>query len=123
MEQLLVRGGRELRGKLELPKAKNSVLPILAAALLCEGESRICKVPALRDVDTSIQLLRAVGGTVQKDGDMLTVSHNTRLTCTVPKELSGAMRSSVYYMVPLLLHGGAVRMPLPCGCRIGARQI
>ncbi|MEG1932824.1 MAG: UDP-N-acetylglucosamine 1-carboxyvinyltransferase, partial [Pygmaiobacter sp.] len=36
---------------------------------------------------------------------------------------SGAMRSSVYYMVPLLLHGGAVSMPLPGGCRIGTRPI
>ena len=34
MSQLLVRGGRRLRGEVTIQGAKNSVLPILAATLL-----------------------------------------------------------------------------------------
>ena len=54
-------GGRPLIGEVEMPAAKNSILPILAAAMLAQGAVRIRRAPRLRDVETSMQLLAALG--------------------------------------------------------------
>ena len=43
-------GGRPLRGELRVQGAKNSALPILAAALLAPGQSVIRNCPDLSDV-------------------------------------------------------------------------
>lgn len=61
MEIIEVRGGRTLAGSIVPPAAKNSVLPLLAATLLCGEPCRLRGVPRLTDVDTSLALLGAVG--------------------------------------------------------------
>ena len=50
----IITGGRPLQGRVEVPAAKNSVLPLLAAALLCNGTVRFLQVPHLADVDLSL---------------------------------------------------------------------
>ena len=47
----IITGGRPLQGRVEVPAAKNSVLPLLAAALLCSGPVRLHSVPRLTDVE------------------------------------------------------------------------
>lgn len=52
MEIYTIRGGRPLAGTIRPKAAKNSVLPLLAATLLCDGPCTLKNVPRLRDVDT-----------------------------------------------------------------------
>lgn len=59
MEQLKISGGKSLFGTIEIPSAKNSVLPIIAACVLCSGAVTLEHVPMLEDVRTSIEILRA----------------------------------------------------------------
>lgn len=58
---LIITGGMPLNGTVHIPAAKNSVLPLLAAALLCNGTVRFLQVPHLADVDTSVELLQGAG--------------------------------------------------------------
>ena len=60
-EAVLVRGGNRLCGELTMQGAKNSTLPLLAAALLCEGETVLHNCPALSDVHTAVTILRRLG--------------------------------------------------------------
>ena len=62
MERIEITGGRTLAGRVRPACAKNSVLPLLAATLLCREPCTLCGVPDLADVQTSLQLLAAVGG-------------------------------------------------------------
>lgn len=59
----IITGGRPLQGRVEVPAAKNSVLPLLAASLLCSGPVRLQNVPRLTDVEDCLALLRGVGCT------------------------------------------------------------
>ena len=59
----IITGGRPLNGTVRVPAAKNSVLPLLAASLLCSGPVRLCGVPELADVAESLALLRSAGCT------------------------------------------------------------
>ena len=58
MCELLVEGGERLYGELTIQGSKNSVLPILAATLLCADTCVIENCPKLRDVDASVAILR-----------------------------------------------------------------
>ena len=61
MQLITITGGRTLHGRIRPAAAKNSVLPLLAATLLCRTPSRLRAVPPLADVATSLALLQAVG--------------------------------------------------------------
>ena len=123
MQTIIITGGRTLQGTVCPESAKNSVLPLMAAALLCRGRVTLHSVPRLADVETSIALLRAVGADVQRRGADLLLCADTPLCGQIPARLSGAMRSSVFYLAPLLCRTGTVRLPLPGGCRLGPRPV
>ena len=70
---LIITGGVPLNGTVHIPAAKNSVLPLLAASLLCSGMVRLLAVPQLADVDTSLVLLRGAGCTARWQGSDITL--------------------------------------------------
>ena len=125
MQTITITGGQTLHGQIRPAGAKNSVLPLLAATLLCGAPCRLRGVPCLADVDTSLALLRAVGAkAVRRGADLCTQPAAPDALCgEIPEALAGAMRSSVFYLAPLLCRAGSVRLPLPGGCRLGPRPV
>ena len=118
----IITGGRPLQGRVEVPAAKNSVLPLLAAVLLCSGPVRLQNVPRLTDVEDCLALLRGVGCTAGWQGAALAVQGQPMRTDLAP-EAAGRMRASILFCAPLLARLGRVSTVLPGGCRIGARPI
>ena len=118
----IITGGRPLQGRVELPAAKNSVLPLLAAAMLCGGPVRLQNVPRLTDVEDCLALLRGVGCTAGWQGASLAVQGRPMSTVLAP-EAAGRLRASILFCAPLLALLGRVSTVLPGGCRIGARPI
>ena len=118
----IITGGRPLQGRVEVPAAKNSALPLLAAALLCSGPVRLQNVPRLTDVEDCLVLLRGVGCTAGWQGAELVVQGQPMRTDLAP-EAAGRMRASILFCAPLLARLGRVNTVLPGGCRIGARPI
>lgn len=125
MEDLLwVQGGRPLEGEVWLPAAKNSVLPLLAAALLCSGPVALHGVPPLSDVQQSILLLQALGCKVKwQNEDLAILPPAEPPSGELPAGPVRAMRSSVFYLAPVLHAAGRVSMPMPGGCDLGPRPI
>ena len=125
MQLITITGGHPLQGVLRPATAKNSVLPLMAASLLCGGPCRFRAAPRLSDVDTSLALLCAVGAEAVRSGEDLCTRPvpDGALRGDIPPRLAGAMRSSVFYLAPLLLRVGRVGLPLPGGCRLGPRPI
>lgn len=97
MEYIEVTGGNPLRGSIRPAAAKNSVLPLLAATLLCAQPCTLRRVPLLRDVQTSLDLLRAVGSGAVWAGQDLVTQPARQISGRVPTALAGAMRGSVFY--------------------------
>ena len=120
--RIWVMGGRPLNGTAAVPAAKNSVLPLLAAALLCNGTVRFLQVPHLADVDTSVELLQGAGCTARWQGSDITVQ-GVPSTCRLAPEAAARMRASILFCAPLLARLGRVETVLPGGCRIGARPV
>ena len=118
----MVTGGRPLNGSVKIPSAKNSVLPLFAASLLCTGEVRLQAVPRLADVEHCMALLRGVGCSARWEGSDVVLS-GPPANSTLPGQTAGQMRASILFCAPLLARLGRAETSLPGGCRIGARPI
>jgi UDP-N-acetylglucosamine 1-carboxyvinyltransferase len=115
-------GGRRLEGTVAVSGSKNGVLPMLAATLLADGESVLQGVPAIADVDTMSDLLRAFGLAVSREGLTVTVSGRPQ-HAVAPLDLVHRMRASFYVSGPLLARLGRAEVPLPGGCALGSRPV
>jgi UDP-N-acetylglucosamine 1-carboxyvinyltransferase len=122
--RLVVRGGRELQGKLEAEGAKNAALPIFCATLLTDEEVVLRNIPSLQDVATIQKMLVALGKRVESLGPgVYRVSPAGELRPEAPPELVRKMRASFLVLGPLLARLGRARVALPGGCVLGPRPV
>ena len=118
-----INGGTPLRGRLAVQGAKNSVLPILAAALLAPGERVIHNCPDLSDVTATLDILRLLGCGVSREGDTVALDARELDGTVIPASLMGELRSSVIFLGALLTRMGEVELSYPGGCELGPRPI
>ncbi|MER3429637.1 MAG: UDP-N-acetylglucosamine 1-carboxyvinyltransferase [Blastocatellia bacterium] len=124
MDKFLIRGGRPLKGWIEISGAKNSALPCLAAALLTPETVILHNVPYVKDLITQRRLLEDLGATVlTPEIRTLKVSARDIQRFEAPYELVKTMRASVLALGPLLARFGQAKVSLPGGCAIGTRPI
>jgi UDP-N-acetylglucosamine 1-carboxyvinyltransferase len=124
MDHFVITGGARLKGTVKISGAKNTALPILAATILCEGETVLRHVPDLDDVQQMIKLLSRLGVTCERleDGG-LRLRVEDEMNCHAEYELVSKMRASVCVMGPLLGKRKRAQVSLPGGCAIGDRPI
>lgn len=123
MDKLVVNGGRELRGRVQISGAKNAVLPIMASSLLVDGVTIIKNVPNLRDTRTFIALLSILGAKCNFENSTLTIDATNINSIEAPYDLVKTMRASFYVMGPLLGRFGETKVSLPGGCAWGPRPV
>ena len=124
MDKLIIQGVGPLRGEVLISGSKNSALPILSAALLCDGLVTISNVPHLQDVTTTIELLGTLGVTLSVNEKMsVEVDNSTLNSTTAPYDLVKTMRASILVLGPLLARYGEANVSFPGGCAIGSRPV
>ena len=124
MDKLLIDGGASLAGKISISGAKNAALPILAGTLLASEPVKVCNVPHLRDVTTTIALLQTMGVQVTVDDRLgVEVDASQVDNLEAPYELVKTMRASILVLGPLVARFGQADVSLPGGCAIGARPV
>ena len=123
MDKLIIKGGKKLKGTVNVSGSKNASLPICIAAVLADGASNITNVPALRDISTTAKLLESLGATVERGASSMRIDASTINTVEATYDLVKTMRASVLVLGPLLARFGRARVSLPGGCAIGARPI
>lgn len=125
MSRFIISEGVPLKGKVRVSGAKNSVLPIIAASLLADGQSVIEEIPYLNDVRIMCDLLRSLGVAVDicSDNSKILVKAGEIHNTTAPYELVNKMRASFLVMGPLLAKAGEAKISLPGGCAIGTRPV
>ena len=127
MQVLRVTGGARLAGEVSVVGAKNSVLKLMAAALLARGETTIGNLPAISDVSTMHELLGRLGcevtESVQGRVDSVRVRVPERPMSEAPYELVRKIRGSICVLGPLLARTGRAKVALPGGDAIGSRPL
>jgi UDP-N-acetylglucosamine 1-carboxyvinyltransferase len=123
-EKLVIVGGQPLKGSIEVAGAKNSVLKLMAAALLTGDSIELRNVPHLSDVNVMTQVLRHLGCDVdQQHDDRLYIQAKNITSYEAPYELVRQMRASFDVLGSLLGRFGEARVALPGGCSIGKRSV
>src|SRR5919112_441124 len=123
MDRFLVSGGARLAGEVSVSGAKNSVLKLMAAALLAEGTTVLTNVPDILDVTIMGEVLRRLGCDV--------VRSEARVEITVPErpgheadyDLVRRIRASISVLGPLVARCGEAEVALPGGDAIGSRGL
>ncbi len=123
MEKFVINGEKKLFGSVCVPKAKNSILPILASCILCNGEVVLHDCPKFLDIDNMLELLEVLGAKVERKGKDLHINCKNITNCVLPDDLSKSVRSSIFLLGPLLARFGCANVSYPGGCEIGARPI
>jgi len=124
MEKLLVTGGSQLQGEVTASGSKNAVLPILAASLLADTAMTIDNVPHLRDVSTTLALLKDMGVQVEQHAEATICTDTSTIQgYAAAYELVKTMRASILVLGPLLARFGEAEVSLPGGCAIGTRPV
>ena len=125
MERFRVVGGARLAGEVRVTGAKNSVLKVMAAALLAEGRTTLTEVPHILDVEIMGELLRRLGCTVDYDPDVATVAIDVpaELGHQADYDLVRRIRASICVLGPLIARCGRAEVAMPGGDAIGTRPL
>lgn len=95
----------------------------MAASVLCHGTVELANAPCLSDVSASLRILRSLGCTAVRQEGTLLLTAPEAPGSAVPQSLMRTMRSSLFYLAPLLVRTGRAQVYTPGGCRLGARPI
>ncbi|MBR4320517.1 MAG: UDP-N-acetylglucosamine 1-carboxyvinyltransferase [Oscillospiraceae bacterium] len=123
MQKFMIHGGKKLEGDITVQGAKNSALPILSAAMLCEGESILQNCPALSDVYAACQILTRAGCQCRMQNHTAVIQADTVQNSEIPEQLTQEMRSSIIFLGAMLGRTGNCILGYPGGCELGSRPI
>jgi len=123
VERFVVTGGARLAGAVSVTGAKNSVLKLMAAALLAPGRTTLTNVPQIMDVPVMSQLLRRLGCTVEASPGAVTIDVPEQVGHEADYDLVRRIRGSIAVLGPLLARCGEARVALPGGDAIGSRPL
>jgi UDP-N-acetylglucosamine 1-carboxyvinyltransferase len=126
MDKFLIRGGKALHGRVEIGGAKNSALPLMAAALLTPEPVVLHNIPRVRDIITMAKLLTFMSAKVsvpEFPSTCFTIESPTLNDAVAPYELVKTMRASILTLGPAIARAGVAHVSLPGGCAIGARPV
>jgi UDP-N-acetylglucosamine 1-carboxyvinyltransferase len=123
VERFLVTGGARLAGTVQVAGAKNSVLKLMAAALLAEGTTVITNCPEILDVPLMADVLRGLGCEVETGGEWVSITTPAELSFQADFPAVGRLRASVCVLGPLMGRCRQARVALPGGDAIGSRPL
>ena len=120
---LEIQGGNRLHGELRVSGAKNSALVLMTAALLTEETLSLSNVPPLTDIDGMESILVSMGVKVLRSSETIHLQASDLTSAEPPYELVNGLRASFFAIGSILARMGHAKVPLPGGCRIGARPV
>ncbi|WP_086819295.1 UDP-N-acetylglucosamine 1-carboxyvinyltransferase [Allokutzneria sp. NRRL B-24872] len=122
-EHFRVQGGARLVGEVSVVGAKNSVLKLMAAALLAEGTTTLTNCPEILDVPLMADVLRGLGCEVDIDHDKVTIVSPATPNHRADFASMSKLRASVCVLGPLVARCRKAVVALPGGDAIGSRPL
>ena len=125
MQKLEIQGGKKISGTISISGSKNATLPILASTILTDKKVIIKNIPIVRDVETMVNLLIALGSKVKLNRKTKTIEIQNKkpLKTFAPYHLLKTMRAGVLVLGALLTKYKIAKVSLPGGCAIGPRPV
>lgn len=119
----IIDGGKKLDGIVKVSGSKNAALPIISAAILNGGITKLYNIPNIHDTRITLEILKYLGCKVNKNNDKIEINSKNITKKDIPEKLMREMRSTVIIAGALLGRFKEVTFSYPGGCDIGARPI
>ena len=119
----MVTGGSKLKGRLRVPGAKNTILPILAATLISGKKSIIEDCPEISDVYNTLEILKDLGCKIEYEGSTIIIDSSGEIKTSIKEELMEKMRSSITLTGAIIARMKKADTSFPGGCELGLRPI
>ena len=124
MQKFRVYGQSRLSGTVQISGAKNAALPILFASILATEPVKLTNVPELKDIETTLKILRQLGVIAERDNEGAILLNCSKINHFVASyDLVKTMRASIWALAPLVARFRQGQVSLPGGCSIGARPV
>lgn len=123
MKKIIIEGGYDLSGKVEIGGAKNSAVALVPAALLSDDIVTIDNIPDISDIEALNEILEYLSAKVNRHDKVMMIDSKNIINREIPENISSKLRASYYFMAALLGKYKHVEMYFPGGCSIGARPI
>ena len=124
MKKLVINGGTQLKGTVNISGAKNSAIAILPATLLIDGVCTISNMPNISDVRLYIEILETIGAKIKWNNKNEITIDTRNINCkTSVIEITKKFRASYYLLGSLLGRCHYAQVGAPGGCKLGARPI
>ena len=123
MKKIIISGKRKLQGEVSIHGAKNAVLPILCASVLCEDKVVLHNCPKLSDVNNTLSILESLGCQTQSFENTIEIIPSKYIDTTINEEYMSKMRSSILFLSGCIAREGKANLSLPGGCELGPRPI
>jgi len=122
-QSIKITGGVPLKGEVRVSGAKNAATKELVACLLTSEKVTLMNVPDIGDVSVTIDMLRGLGVSIEREGDRVVVDASTLTSPEVTEAFSRKNRIPILLFGPLLSRFGTAIIPALGGCKIGARPV
>ena len=125
MQKLIIKGKKELIGRISISGSKNATLPILAASILA-SKIELSNIPLVKDIFKMVELLNFIGLDTKfiKKKNILKINNKGKnINTLAPYKLVRTMRAGVLVLGPLLSKYGKAKVSLPGGCAFGSRPV
>lgn len=123
MKKIVINGGCPLKGEVTISGAKNSVVALIPATILSDEIVTLDCVPDISDVVSLIDIMEAMGATVERQDDTLKIDPRGIKNMPMPYGKINSLRASYYFYGSLLGRYGEATVGLPGGCDLGPRPI
>ena len=125
MDKFLINGPCKVKGQVVISGSKNASLAILAATLIFDRPVEIKNLPAVRDIDTMLKLLKSLGLNIslKKNKKSVLISRSKNINNLASYSLVKTMRAGILVLGALVAKNKKAITSLPGGCLIGARPV
>lgn len=123
MSKFIIRGGKKLSGEISVAGSKNVMFPLFAAAFLTEEECRFENVPAIKDREVMVEIMKDLGAEVSVDDHSVSIRAANLRTSELNPALAGKLRGSIVMLGALLGRTHKAVMTFPGGDSIGKRPV
>ncbi len=120
LNKYVIRGGKPLKGQIDISGAKNAAVAMIPAAILVDGVCRIENIPQISDAVIQLSILKSLGADVRA-----VTEHTMDIDCTgitsavADLDLMQKLRASYYLIGALLGKFGEATVAMPGGCNFG----
>jgi UDP-N-acetylglucosamine 1-carboxyvinyltransferase len=123
MAKFIVKGGRPLKGQIQISGSKNAVLPIMCAALLSKEKTTLTNVPDIADIRSMINIMTGLGARISFDSNTMIIDPKGLKDKKPLDDYVCRMRASILLLGPLLARFNKAFMDFPGGCVLGKRSV